>query len=72
MGRCRLFVMYDLKIEGMTCEGCVGSVKKSILSQDPTAKVEIDLTLGTAKIESKLPKEAFKTAIEDAGFDVTL
>ena len=70
VGRCILNLMYEIKIDGMTCEGCVESVKKSILSQDPNAKVQIDLNAGHAQIESKLPETRFKAAIEDAGFDV--
>ena len=62
--------MYEIKIEGMTCDGCVNSVKNSVLSTDPSAIVQVDLHLGIVKVESKLPERGFKVAIEDAGFDV--
>jgi copper chaperone len=63
-------MMYELKVDGMTCEGCVASVKKSVLHEDPNARVKIDLSTGLATIESKLPEMNFKTAIEDAGFTI--
>jgi copper chaperone CopZ len=53
MGRCIVIAMYTIKIEGMTCDGCMGSVKNSILEIDPAALIQIDLKTGVAKIESK-------------------
>ena len=62
--------MYQFKIDGMTCEGCVSSVKKAILKVDPKAKVEIRLETGIAQIDGAVNPEPVKAAIEAAGFDV--
>jgi len=62
--------MITLKVEGMTCMGCVRSVEKAVGRADPGARVEIDLPSGKVAIESATPRETFVAAIEDAGYDV--
>lgn len=62
-----------LKVEGMTCMGCVGSIKK-VLSAIPGVK-SVDVVLESGKVtveydESRAQTGAFKQAIEDAGYDV--
>lgn len=63
-----------LKIEGMTCGGCVSSVTKVLEPIDGVDKVNVTLKPGQATIEydpAKTGTDAFRQAIEDAGFDVT-
>ena len=62
--------MIEIRIEGMTCGGCVTSVKKAVSSADETASTEIDLTSGIARIETALPRNRIVEAIEAAGYDV--
>ncbi|WP_428699754.1 heavy-metal-associated domain-containing protein [Stappia sp.] len=62
--------MIEIRIEGMTCGGCVASVKKALLAADPTASAEIDLASGKAAIETTLPRARIVEAIEAAGYDV--
>lgn len=62
--------MIDLKVEGMTCGGCVRSVEKAVRKADPEANVTIDLPTGAVRIESNQPRAAFAEAIEAAGYDV--
>lgn len=62
-----------LKIEGMSCGGCVSSVTNVLQPIDGVANVNVTLEPGEAKLEydpAKTNIEAFKEAIEGAGFDV--
>lgn len=62
--------MIEIRIEGMTCGGCVASVRKAILAADQAASAEIDLASGKAAIETTLPQARIVEAIEAAGYDV--
>ncbi len=62
--------MISLNVEGMTCQGCVRSVKAALEKADPTAKVEVDLDTGKVDIDGVLAYDAAKAAIEASGFDV--
>ncbi|SEN09206.1 heavy-metal-associated domain-containing protein [Nitrosomonas marina] len=63
-----------IKIQGMTCQGCVSSVKTVLEKLPDISRVEVSLDPGEAIIEhnpSTVSVAQLKTAIEDAGFDVT-
>lgn len=62
--------MITLTVEGMTCMGCVKSVKNAVARTDPAAKVEVDLAEGRVEIDSAVPRESLVAAIEAAGYDV--
>ncbi len=62
--------MIELKVDGMTCGGCVRAVTKAVHAEDPAAKVDVDLGSGTVRIESQTPRERLAGAIEAAGYDV--
>ncbi|TBW37228.1 heavy-metal-associated domain-containing protein [Siculibacillus lacustris] len=62
--------MLTLDVDGMTCMGCVRSVKAALEKADPSAKVEIDLASGRVEIEGAIAAPAARQAIEAAGFDV--
>jgi copper chaperone len=62
--------MIEIKVEGMTCGGCVRSVTKAVQRADPTAGVEIDLASGRVRIAAEGPPERFTQAIEAAGYEV--
>ena len=62
--------MLKLKVAGMTCGGCVGSVTRAVTTAAPGAKVSVDLGKGEVSIDGPAPKQAIVTAIEDAGYDV--
>ena len=63
--------MYELQVEGMTCGGCVRSVTKSVQSVDSNAKVDVDLPTKKVRVETLATLEAVKSAINDAGYEVT-
>jgi copper chaperone len=63
--------MLTLKVEGMTCDGCVASVKRALSAAIPGAKVSVDLPSGEIKIDGSAEKGKAVAAIEDAGYTVT-
>ncbi|MRW89317.1 copper chaperone [Duganella sp. FT80W] len=63
--------MYQLQVENMSCGHCVGAVTKAVQEIDAAAKVEIDLTTKSVKIDSATPLTPLKSAIADAGYPVT-
>lgn len=62
--------MIELKIDGITCNGCIASVKRALVAADPAATAEIDLASGAARIETQLPRDRVVETIEAAGYDV--
>jgi len=62
--------MITLKIEGMTCMGCVQSVERAVLKADPNAKVTIDLASGRLDLDGSLDRDAARKVVEATGFDV--
>ena len=63
--------MYELQVEGMSCGGCVRSVTKSVQAVDGNAKVDVDLASRKVRVQTKASLDAVKSAISDAGYDVT-
>lgn len=63
--------MYQLTVEGMSCQHCVGRVTKSVHAVDPDAKVAIDLVKASVRIDSQAELERLVAAIDDAGYPVT-
>ena len=61
--------MSTYKIEGMTCEGCVKSVTRSLQTALPDAKVEVILASKQVRIEGDHDPEKVERCIEEAGFD---
>jgi copper chaperone len=60
-----------IQIDGMSCGGCVNSVKKA-LGRLPL-ETEPDVQIGSARVaydEAELSHDQIIAAIEDAGFDV--
>ena len=64
-----------LKIDGMTCGGCVKSVTKVLENLEGVEKAEVSLENANAIIsfdESKIQPAALIEAVEEAGFDAAL
>ncbi|MER2604946.1 MAG: heavy metal-associated domain-containing protein [Siculibacillus sp.] len=62
--------MITVTVEGMTCGGCVESVKRAVLKADPSADVAIDLDSGRVDVTGALDRAALTAVIEATGFDV--
>ncbi len=61
-----------LRVNGMTCMGCVNSVKKVLTALDGVQGVDVVLDKAQATIvydAARANPGQFKTAIEDAGFE---
>ena len=60
----------ELKIEGMTCGGCVRSVENALRRVPAVSAVAVDLAQGSARVEGdRLDAAALVAAVEDAGYD---
>lgn len=59
-----------LKVDGMSCSGCVRSVEKAIASVEPSAQAEVDLASGTVTVRAADSRERIAEAIEEAGYDI--
>lgn len=62
-----------MNIKGMTCMGCVNSVKRVLQAVSGVDKVEVTLNPGQARVEYDPAAAApaqIKAAIEDAGYEV--
>ncbi|HHQ15101.1 MAG TPA: copper chaperone [Chromatiales bacterium] len=63
----------QLKVEGMTCGGCVKSIQNALSARDGVSDTKADLDSKTVTIEfdpARIQKDGLISAIEDAGFDV--
>ena len=61
-----------LIIEGMSCQHCVGNVKKALDSVDGVSSS--DVSVGSAKVvydESKTSSETIAQAVTKAGYKIT-
>lgn len=63
--------MFNLKVSGMTCGGCINAVTHAIQAQDPQAKVQVDLATQIVSLETSLSPELASELISDAGFPVS-
>jgi copper chaperone len=62
-----------LNVKGMTCGGCVSSVTTVLQKIAGVSSVEVSLEQNRATIKydpARAQAAQFKSAIEDAGFDV--
>ena len=63
-----------LKVDGMTCGGCVASVTRVLKAVPGVDDVAVTLKPGEARIAfdpARTGTAALRSAIEGAGFDVT-
>jgi len=63
----------SLKVEGMTCMGCVNSVKRLLTALDGVEEVDVDLSRGRVQVSyepTRVQPEAMQLAIEGGGYRV--
>lgn len=63
----------NLEVQGMTCGGCVASVKRVLTSLSGVENVDVTLKPGRASVAfdpSRVTVKALRDAIEGAGYDV--
>jgi copper ion binding protein len=61
------------RINGMTCQHCVGAVGDRLGALDGVESVAVDLASGTAVVESAIPLQSsvVAAAVDDAGYELT-
>lgn len=47
------------------------NIKQTVLTQEPDAKVDIDLEQKTVTIEGKASEETFKQSVSAAGYEIS-
>jgi copper chaperone len=57
-----------LRITGMTCGHCVGSVTKALQAVPGVEKASVSLDPGRAQVDGKASPEALVRAIEEEGY----
>lgn len=61
-----------IKVEGMTCGGCVRSVTEALKAQAGVLEAEVSLDTGEARVRYDAAATSvadLRKAVEDAGFD---
>lgn len=62
--------MVELKVTGMTCNGCVNSVKRAINRVYPGASVEVELSTGLVRIDGEVELQRAEELITKAGYGI--
>ncbi|MBM6592731.1 heavy-metal-associated domain-containing protein [Microvirga pudoricolor] len=60
-----------MQVEGMTCEGCVQAVTKTIRHLDPGASVDVDLAHGRVHVQTLAQSIDVAQALSKAGYEAT-
>jgi len=62
--------MVELTVTGMTCGGCVNSVKRALAREFPDANVQVDLETGLVRLDGNVDQTRAELSIKNAGFGV--
>lgn len=60
----------SLQVPSMVCDGCVDVVKDAIISQEPTAQIEINLETKNVKVSTQASEASIREIIIAAGHTV--
>jgi copper chaperone len=60
-----------MQVEGMTCQGCVDAVTKTIRRLDPGAQVDVDLAHGRVAVTTRAQSLDVAQALTKAGYTAT-
>jgi copper chaperone len=58
----------EFDVKDMSCGHCVAAITRAVAALDPAAVVQTDLATHRVRVQSALPAQALKQAIEDAGY----
>lgn len=61
--------MIELKVQGMTCGGCVNSVTRAVKNLDAAAEVKVDLATKRVSVNGKVSEQDLIRALDDAGYE---
>lgn len=60
--------MAQIKVQGMGCGGCVGTITRAVRSVAPAAQVRVDLQTGIVQVDGDVDVTKAKQAIAAAGY----
>ena len=58
-----------MQVDGMTCDGCVNAVTRTIQRLDPSAEVDVDLEHGRVHVVTNAQALEVSEAINRAGYE---
>lgn len=61
----------EMRVEGMTCQGCVRTVQKKLLSVPGVKKAEVNMGASSAVVEydeASTNRDALMSAVEQVGY----
>ncbi|HEY8383133.1 MAG TPA: heavy-metal-associated domain-containing protein [Microvirga sp.] len=58
-----------MQVDGMTCQGCVNAVTKTIQRLDPSATVDVDLEHGRVRVSTTAQALDVAQAVTKAGYE---
>jgi len=58
-----------MQVDGMTCDGCVNAVTRTICRLDPSAEVDVDLKHGRVRVTTCAQALEVSQAIAKAGYE---
>lgn len=64
----------EIRIEGMSCEGCVRNISSVLVALPGVCAAEVSLEKASADVKfdpAQIDRAALCAAIEDAGFDAS-
>ncbi|HET7730390.1 MAG TPA: heavy-metal-associated domain-containing protein [Usitatibacter sp.] len=64
--------MIEFTVKDMTCGHCASTITRAVKDVDAAGRCEIDLAAHRVRIDSALPAEDFRSAIEEAGYTPVL
>lgn len=60
-----------MRVDGMTCEGCAGAVRRTIQRLDPHAEVAVDVAQGRITATTRAQSLDVAQALTEAGYTAT-
>lgn len=58
-----------MQVDGMTCQGCVNAVTRTVQKLDPSASVDVDLDHGRVRVRTVAQSVDVAQALTNAGYD---
>jgi copper chaperone CopZ len=62
---------YEIKISGMTCNGCAKSIEKALGRNEAIRTATVDFPSATAKVEGEVDEETLRQTLDRLGFAAT-
>jgi copper ion binding protein len=62
----------ELKVQGMTCNHCVNTVRRALMSLEGVSDVKVSLETGSVEVflEGEVPLQKLINAVEEWGYKV--